>query len=447
MMPKCAAGIAQWVCGASRLAHQPEPESKAQSGSRRSNKRATSGWPSLRGALFRRGDDQKENVIVNDSLQELLELPPDLSFAADEDHAPSGVTPPRHPRRSSGSSTTPPTRRSSREALQYPELAFLWDAGRSAGDSMQKLSGLSVDDVVTFANKEILGLLDYNRFAILETLSDLGSDVLDVFGLSSGSASTSKGVASPGMAPTDGFAFVDRLQDRKDEVALLADGRLQLPLLAPPPESQASGHIPDMRFDSWMQGGPGMRVQLPPQSFFFDYDSADMSISACGKTYGPQRMPGDPYTMRPFLTVLQRKEDSAWIPEDFLANYEVRYWDYELGYVTKERKDACVVIAPRYLGVGPKGEYRYSFNWMQSLHMEVTLQAACAGPLMLVRFGGEEVQPPVPLFRLRSGYDQKSSRWYLAPFPPAGHPPVKPLLFTIGFSNSMRMLSAYLHCW
>uniref|UniRef100_A0A7S1WH73 Uncharacterized protein n=1 Tax=Alexandrium catenella TaxID=2925 RepID=A0A7S1WH73_ALECA len=172
-----------------------------------------------------------------------------------------------------------------------------------------------------------------------------------------------------------------------------------------------------------------------------------MSVSACGKTYGPQRMPGDPYTMRPFLTVVQRKDETVWIPEDFLANYKVRYWDYELGYVTKERKDAAVVFAPRYLGSGPNGEHRYSFNWMQSLHLEIAFQPPFTGPLMLTRFGSEEVQPPVPLFRLRSGYDQKSSRWYLAPQPPKGSAPIEPLLFNIGFSNSMRMLSAYLHCW
>mmetsp|Transcript_10383 Transcript_10383/g.24422 ORF Transcript_10383/g.24422 Transcript_10383/m.24422 type:complete len:189 (-) Transcript_10383:81-647(-) len=185
-----------------------------------------------------------------------------------------------------------------------------------------------------------------------------------------------------------------------------------------------------------------MQARLRPQSFFIDYDDTEMSVTALGKTYGPQRKPGDPFTMRPFLTVASRRP-SEWVVEDFLANFEIRHWDYELGYVTTERLDSGIILAPHYLGLSAAGKHRYSFSWMQSVPIEVELPASSNGPLLLVRFAGKEVAP-VPIFRLRVGFNWGCSQWYLAPMPPTGFASPEPALFNVGFASSMRMLTAYL---
>lgn len=199
-----------------------------------------------------------------------------------------------------------------------------------------------------------------------------------------------------------------------------------------------------MNFDYWMTGGPGITVDLQPQSFFIDYDDTDTSFKAFGKTYGPQRRPGDPYTMRPFLAVFQRRGGTAWVADDFMANFVVRYWDYELGYVTTARADAGVGLCPQFLGEGAGGELRYSFSWMQSVGVQVIKPKADDQPLMLAGFNEAPLSPAVPLFRLRSGYDESRSQWYLAPLAPEGHRPPEPALFNISFRSSMRMLSAVL---
>lgn len=239
----------------------------------------------------------------------------------------------------------------------------------------------------------------------------------------------------------EGFPYVARLQERATEVVLLPDGSLQLPLLTPEP-ALLDGELPDVNFGFWMAGGPGKVEHLPPQSFFMDYDDADTSITAFGKTYGPQRKPGAPYTMRPFLVVFRRRE-GAWLTDDFLANFEVRHWDYEFGYVTTERPDAGIALGqPRLLGIGEAGELRYGLNWMQTVGIEVAVPRD--GPLLLAGFNGTALASPAPLLRMRSGYDAKSCQWYLAPLPPADHEAPEPAMYNVGFRNSMRMLAAYL---
>eukprot|EP00416_Gambierdiscus_australes_P025543 CAMPEP_0171068232 /NCGR_PEP_ID=MMETSP0766_2-20121228/8445_1 /TAXON_ID=439317 /ORGANISM="Gambierdiscus australes, Strain CAWD 149" /LENGTH=464 /DNA_ID=CAMNT_0011524525 /DNA_START=128 /DNA_END=1522 /DNA_ORIENTATION=+ len=387
-----------------------------------------------------------ENCGAATGLDDLLRLPPDLSFVetedADQDHATEESS--QSSRAGHNAAGTPVPGSPAAGNLEYPELAVFWEAGSRAQEDLAQLSRMSSHDLLSFARTEVMDLLDFQKLHFIETFSELASDISDVFGLTPRSNSE---VAE--RAPRQGAGlqcrheFVKRLQDRANEVELQADGWVQLPLIAPCAESQASSQLPDTRFGYWMAGGDGKRARLRPQSFFIDYDDVDMSITALGKTYGPQRKPGDPYTMRPFLTVVCRK-DTEWVTENFLDNFEVRYWDYELGYVTTERWDSGVILAPHYLGPGAQGEHKYSFNWMQTLPMEVALPASCKGPLLLTRFGGRELPAPVPLFRLRMGLDQSSSQWYLAPLPPARFTSPEPAFYNIGFASSMRMVTAYL---
>lgn len=238
------------------------------------------------------------------------------------------------------------------------------------------------------------------------------------------------------------FDFVPRLQARASEVALLPDGRLQLPLLAPDAPSSMNGEHVDVNFAYWMDGGPGVRRVLPAQSFFFAYDDTDTSVTTFGKTYGPQRKPGAPFTMRPFLVVFERT-DRPWAANDLLANFEVRYWDYEFGYVTKARTDVGIGLGPRFLGEGRDGELRYAMCWMQTVPLEVVLPKG-GGPLQLTSFNGRMLEKPVPLFRMQSGWHDPSSQWYVAPVAPEGHKAPALATFNVSFRSAMKMLSAVL---
>jgi len=239
----------------------------------------------------------------------------------------------------------------------------------------------------------------------------------------------------------EGFEFTPLLQARASEIALLPSGALQLPVLAPEAKVNRD-ELPDAKFARWMDGGDGITAQLPAQSFFVDYDDTDMSITAFGKTYGPQRKPGDPYTMRPYLCVFERKV-GTWDREDFLANFEVRSWDFELAYVTSERLDVRVGLGTKFLGQGGEGELRYELTWMQTLSFEVVVPSS-GGTLLVSNFSGHKLERPVPLFRLRSGWDFMRSQWYLAPLCPSGYDNPEPAFYRVGVWNSARMIGAYL---
>lgn len=235
------------------------------------------------------------------------------------------------------------------------------------------------------------------------------------------------------------FQYVPRLQARASEVMLLSGGRLQLPLLAT--EGSLNGELLDTNFDYWMDGGPGITKTLPAQSFFIAYDNTDTSITAFGKTYGPQRRPGAPYTMRPFLVVFERTS-ASW-EKDFLANFEVRYWDFEFGYITQPRTDVGIGLCPKFVGHGDGGEMRYTMNWMQTVALEVVLPKS-GGPLLLTSFDSCVLAQPVPIFQFHSGWHAQVSQWYLAPIPPQGHKVPVPAKFNVSFSSAMRMLTSYL---
>jgi len=313
-------------------------------------------------------------------------------------------------------------------------IGYVADAVHSAVGAIGLAAAVAIDFV---APHEAAGVAtrEAAREVAREAAREAGSDCAAAPPLAS------KQATSATAACGGGFPFVPRLEARRQEVALLSDGRVCLPLLE---RLHFEEGVLDQHFDYWMAGGAGVTVELPPQSFFIDYDDTDTSFRVFGKTYGPQRREGEPYTMRPYLVVFRRLAGVPWVADDFLANYEVRYWDYEYGYVTTPRLDVGIGLGPQLLAEAENGDLCYSFYWMQSVRLQVTKPAADREPLRLTEFNGQAVPNAQPLFRLRSGYDQDRACWQIAPLPPSGHAAPPAAEYSISFHSSMTLLSAFL---